>query len=49
MMAEIKLTMDQAKRIIAVAPKTSPYYEAAQRVLFAKGYIPAPVKLRDEP
>ena len=37
----IDLTPDQAKRILMVAPKDSPYYEQAQRVLFAKGYIPA--------
>jgi hypothetical protein len=43
----IKLTVDQAKRIIAVAPKTSPYYLEAQRVLFSVGYIPAPIKLSD--
>lgn len=43
----IKLTEDQAKRIIAVAPKESPYYRAAQMVLFAKGYIPAPHRLED--
>lgn len=43
----IKLTEDQAKRIIAVAPKESPYYRAAQMVLFAKGYIPAPPRLED--
>ena len=46
-MTKIDLTVDQARKVIAVAPKDSPYYVEAQRVLFAKGYIPAPVKLND--
>jgi hypothetical protein len=45
---KIDLTPDQAKRIIAVAPKDSPYYEEAQRVLFAKGYVPHARNLDEE-
>lgn len=47
-MTQIDLTPDQAKRVLQVAPKDSPYYEEAQRVLFAKGYIPAPMKFEDD-
>jgi hypothetical protein len=47
-MAKIDLTVDQAKRIIAVAPKDSPYYQEAQRVLFAKGYLPSPMNLESD-
>ena len=47
-MTKIDLTPAQAKRIIAVTPKDSPYYQEAQRVLFAKGYIPSPMNLDEE-
>jgi hypothetical protein len=47
-MTKINLTPDQAKRIIAVAPKDSPYYQEAQRVLFAKGYVPSLMNLDEE-
>jgi hypothetical protein len=44
----IDLTPDQAKRVIAVAPKDSPYYLEAKRVLLVNGYIPAPRNLDEE-
>lgn len=47
-MTKMDLTPDQAKRIIAVAPKDSPYYQQAQKVLFAKGYVPAPMRFEDD-
>ena len=40
----IDLSVDQARKIIAVAPKDSPYYQEAQRVLFAKGYVSTPMR-----
>jgi hypothetical protein len=39
---EIKFTLSQAKRVIAVAPKTSHYYQEALRVLHAHGYFGTP-------
>jgi hypothetical protein len=45
---KIDLTVDQARKVIAVAPKDSPYYVEAQRVLFAKGYIPHARNLDEE-
>jgi hypothetical protein len=47
-MTKIDLTVDQARKVIAVAPKDSPYYQEAQRVLFAKGYVPSPMNLDEE-
>ena len=47
-MTKIDLTVDQARKVIAVAPKNSPYYVEAQRVLFAKGYVPSPMNLDEE-
>lgn len=29
----MKLTLDQAKQIITIAPPTSPYYKEAQKVI----------------
>jgi hypothetical protein len=41
----MSLTLDQAKRVVAVAPIDSYYYHEALRVLQAAGYYgtPAPV------
>jgi hypothetical protein len=44
----IDLSVDQARKIIAVAPKDSPYYQEAQKVLFSKGYVPAPMRFEDD-
>lgn len=46
----MSLTLDQAKRIIAIAPKDSHYYNEALRVLTKAGYYgtPAPQTGRDE-
>ena len=33
------MTIEQAKKIIAVVPKSSPYYEQARKVLFGQGVV----------
>lgn len=38
----MSLTLDQAKRLIAVCPKDSHYYNEALRVLTASGYYGTP-------
>lgn len=47
-MTNVTMNEDQAKRVLQVAPKDSPYYQEAQKILFAKGYIPSPMKLEDD-
>lgn len=46
----MSLTLDQAKRLIAVCPKDSHYYNEALRVLQKAGYYgtPAPEATRDQ-
>jgi len=46
----MSLTLDQAKRLIAVCPKDSHYYNEALRVLTKAGYYgtPAPSPSRDQ-
>lgn len=38
----MSFTLDQAKRVVAVAPKDSYYYQEALRVLNASGYYGTP-------